>query len=98
MPIRLPAIVQPARLNYSQGRKKSRGRTAPTTGDFREVPEGCGHSGAFVCSDSLRTRRGDSTLEQKYAGEKAQDASIPGHTGDIAWESNQIAWSDIYAA
>jgi hypothetical protein len=29
-PIRLPAIIQPARLNYSQGRKKSRGRTAPT--------------------------------------------------------------------
>jgi nuclease S1 len=37
-------------------------------------------------------------LEQKYAGEKGQDAWIPGHTEDIAWESNQIARSDIYAA
>jgi len=37
-------------------------------------------------------------LEQTYAGEKASDAWIPGHTNDIAWESNQIARSDIYAA
>ena len=37
-------------------------------------------------------------LEQTYAGEKALDAWIPGHTDDIAWESNQIARSDIYAA
>ena len=36
-------------------------------------------------------------LEQTYAGEKALDAWIPGHTDDIAWESNQIARSDIYA-
>jgi nuclease S1 len=36
-------------------------------------------------------------LEQ-YAEEKAHDAWIPGHTEDIAWESNQIARSDIYAA
>jgi hypothetical protein len=27
MPMRLPAIIQPARLNYSPRRKKSRGRT-----------------------------------------------------------------------
>jgi hypothetical protein len=37
-------------------------------------------------------------LEQIYAGEKARDAWIPGDTDDIAWESNQIARSDIYAA
>ena len=37
-------------------------------------------------------------LEQTYAGEKALDAWIPGHTEDVAWESNQIARSDIYAA
>jgi S1/P1 Nuclease/Metal binding domain of Ada len=37
-------------------------------------------------------------LEQTYANEKALDAWIPGHTDDIAWESNQIARSDIYAA
>jgi nuclease S1 len=37
-------------------------------------------------------------LEQIYAGEKATDAWISEHTDDIAWESNQIARSDIYAA
>jgi S1/P1 Nuclease/Metal binding domain of Ada len=37
-------------------------------------------------------------LEQTYAGEKALDAWITGHTDDIAWESNHIARSDIYAA
>jgi hypothetical protein len=36
-------------------------------------------------------------LEQTYAAEKALDGWIPGHTDDIAWESNQIARSDIYA-
>jgi hypothetical protein len=34
-------------------------------------------------------------LEQTYGGEKALDGWIPGHTDDIAWESNQIARSDI---
>jgi hypothetical protein len=38
------------------------------------------------------------TLEHAYAAEKALDAWTPGHTDDIAWESNQIARSDIYAA
>jgi hypothetical protein len=38
------------------------------------------------------------TLEQKYASERALDAWTPGHTDDIAWESNQVARSDIYAA
>jgi len=37
-------------------------------------------------------------LEKTYAGERASDAWIPGHTNDIAWESNLIARSDIYAA
>jgi hypothetical protein len=37
-------------------------------------------------------------LEQTYAGEKALDAWIPGRPEDVAWESNQIARSDIYAA
>jgi len=50
---------------------------------------------------SIDSRRPDATarrLEQTYASEKALDAWIPGHTDDIAWESNQIARSDIYAA
>jgi S1/P1 Nuclease/Metal binding domain of Ada len=37
-------------------------------------------------------------LEQKYAGEKERDVWSPNHTDDIAWESNQIARSDIYGA
>jgi nuclease S1 len=37
-------------------------------------------------------------LEQTYAGEKAPDAWITGRTDDVAWESNQIARSDIYVA
>ena len=36
-------------------------------------------------------------LEQTYANEKTLDAWKPGHTDDIAWESSQIARSDIYA-
>ena len=50
---------------------------------------------------SVDSGRPDTTarrLEQKYASEKALDAWLPGHTDDIAWESNQIARSDIYAA
>jgi hypothetical protein len=37
-------------------------------------------------------------LEQTYASEKALDTWIPGRTDDIAWESNQVARSDIYVA
>jgi nuclease S1 len=37
-------------------------------------------------------------LEQTYANEKTRDVWIPEHTDDIAWESNQIARSDIYVA
>jgi len=37
-------------------------------------------------------------VEQTYASEKVLDAWIPGRTDDIAWESDQIARSDIYAA
>jgi nuclease S1 len=37
-------------------------------------------------------------LEQIYGSEKALDAWIPGDADDIAWESNQVARSDIYAA
>jgi hypothetical protein len=37
-------------------------------------------------------------LEHEYASEKATDAWIPGRTDDIAWESNQIARSEIYMA
>jgi hypothetical protein len=37
-------------------------------------------------------------LEQTYASERSTDVWIPGHTDDIAWESNQIARSDIYMA
>ena len=48
--------------------------------------------------DSGRPETTARRLEQTYANEKALDAWIPGHTDDIAWESNQIARSDIYAA
>jgi hypothetical protein len=50
---------------------------------------------------SIDSGRPDTTarrLEQIYASEKAFDVWIPGDTDDIAWESNQIARSDIYAA
>jgi S1/P1 Nuclease/Metal binding domain of Ada len=49
---------------------------------------------------SVDSGRPDTTarrLEQTYANEKALDAWIPGHTGDIAWESNQLARTEIYA-
>jgi hypothetical protein len=36
-------------------------------------------------------------LEQTYAAEQAGDSWIPGQTGSIAWESNQIAGTEIYA-
>jgi hypothetical protein len=48
--------------------------------------------------DSGRPEATAHKLERTYAAEKALDAWIPGHTDDIAWESNQIARSDIYAA
>jgi S1/P1 Nuclease/Metal binding domain of Ada len=37
-------------------------------------------------------------LEQKYASERPMDVWIRGRTDDIAWESNQIARSEIYVA
>jgi hypothetical protein len=37
-------------------------------------------------------------LEQEYASEKPTDAWIAGRTEDIAWESNQIARSEVYVA
>ena len=37
-------------------------------------------------------------LEQKYASERPMDVWFRGRTDDIAWESNQIARSDIYTA
>ena len=48
--------------------------------------------------DSGRPETTARRLEQTYANEKALDAWIPGHTDDIAWESDQVARSDIYAA
>jgi hypothetical protein len=48
--------------------------------------------------DSGRPETTAHRLEQTYAREKALDVWIPGHTDDIAWESNQIARSDIYTA
>jgi hypothetical protein len=48
--------------------------------------------------DSGRPEPTAHKLEQTYAGEKALEVWIPGHTDDIAWESNQIARTDIYAA
>jgi hypothetical protein len=46
--------------------------------------------------DSGRPETTAHKLEQKYAAEKKNDSWIP--ADDIAWESNQIARSDIYAA
>ena len=49
--------------------------------------------------DSVDSGRPGTTarrLEQTYAAESKTDSWIP--AGDIAWESNQIARSDIYAA
>jgi hypothetical protein len=48
--------------------------------------------------DSGRPETTARRLEETYASEKALDAWAPGRTDDIAWESNQIARSDIYAA
>jgi hypothetical protein len=48
--------------------------------------------------DSGRPETTARRLEQTYAAEKALDVWIPGHTKDIAWESNQIARSDVYNA
>ena len=49
-----------------------------------------------IDSGSLETT--SHRLEQEYANEKTTDAWIPGRTEDIAWESNQIARSEIYTA
>ncbi len=38
------------------------------------------------------------TLEQIYAAQKDADSWKPGETDDIAWESNQLARSEIYKA
>ena len=46
--------------------------------------------------DSGRPRTTAHKLEQTYAAESKTDSWIP--AGDIAWESNQLARSDIYAA
>jgi hypothetical protein len=46
--------------------------------------------------DSGRPETTAHKLEQTYAAESASDSWIP--VDDIAWESNQIARSDIYAA
>ena len=46
--------------------------------------------------DSGRPETTAHKLEQTYAAEQAADSWIP--ADDIAWESNQIARSDIYAA
>lgn len=51
--------------------------------------------------DHLDSGRPETTahkLEQTYAREKARDVWLPGHTDDIALESNEIARTDIYAA
>src|SRR5271166_1160176 len=48
--------------------------------------------------DSGRPEPPAHRLEQNYASEKGLDTWSPGHTDDIAWESSQIARSDIYAA
>jgi nuclease S1 len=48
--------------------------------------------------DSGRPEPTAHKLEQIYAGEKARDGWIVGHTDDIALESNQIASSEIYRA
>jgi hypothetical protein len=46
--------------------------------------------------DSARPETTARKLEQMYASEQPFDAWTRGHTDDIAWESNQIARSDVY--
>jgi nuclease S1 len=48
--------------------------------------------------DSGRPETTARILEQTYASEKARDVWLPGHTDDIALESNEIARTDIYGA
>jgi hypothetical protein len=51
--------------------------------------------------DRIDTGRPQTTarlLEQTYASDKSRDVWLPGHTDDIALESNEIARTDIYAA
>ena len=52
---------------------------------------------AVIAADNL-TETTAHKLEQKYASERPMDVWVRGRTDDIAWESNQIARSDIYMA
>jgi hypothetical protein len=55
----------------------------------------------YRLQDSLGSRTPDVVahkLEQAYANERAADSWKPGSANDIAWESNQIAHSQIYDA
>jgi hypothetical protein len=55
----------------------------------------------YHLQDSMSSRTPDATaqkLEQTYARDKDADSWNPGSTNDIAWESSQIARSQIYGA
>jgi hypothetical protein len=53
----------------------------------------------YRLEDSVDSGNPDATahkLEQLYAGQKDADSWKPGASGDIAWESNQVARTQIY--
>jgi hypothetical protein len=55
----------------------------------------------YALEDSVDSGNPDATahkLEQLYAGQKDTDSWKPGGTADIAWESNQVARTQIYQA
>jgi hypothetical protein len=55
----------------------------------------------YALEDSVDSGNSDATahkLEQMYASQKDADWWKPGETSDIAWESNQVARTQIYQA
>jgi hypothetical protein len=55
----------------------------------------------YALEDSVDSGNPDATahkLEQVYASQKNADSWKPGQTADIAWESNQVARTQIYQA
>jgi hypothetical protein len=55
----------------------------------------------YALEDSVDSGNPDATahkLEQMYASQKDADSWKPGGTSDIAWESNQVARTQIYQA
>jgi hypothetical protein len=55
----------------------------------------------YALEDSMDSGTPEATahkLEQLYASQKNADSWKPGQTADIAWESNQVARTQIYQA